>query len=105
MCARYNLRLQLAQMNKTLKAISEVDELKPRYNVAPTQLVPTVSLVEGERILVERKWGLIPSWSKTDFAKTAGRRINAVSEEITVKSSYRSAIKKRRDVLLSKVAA
>jgi putative SOS response-associated peptidase YedK len=35
----------------------------PRYNLAPTQLMPVV-INDGERMLDAYRWGLIPSWAK-----------------------------------------
>ena len=67
----------------------------PRYNIAPTQPVPIVRIAEnGLRELTLVRWGLIPSWVKDprDFSTL----INARSETVQVKPSFRNAIKHRR---------
>ena len=45
-------------------AIREQPNFPPRYNVAPTQPVPIVRMVEGERQFALVRWGLIPAWVK-----------------------------------------
>ena len=40
--------------------------LRPRYNVCPTDPVDVVTAADGKRDLVTMRWGLIPRWwSKT----------------------------------------
>lgn len=39
-------------------------DLKPRFNVGPTQVIPVVRLdPEGERVFALLRWGLIPIWA------------------------------------------
>jgi putative SOS response-associated peptidase YedK len=64
----------------------------PNYNVAPTQKVAAVRLVEDRREAVLLRWGLIPFWAKdkkTNF-------INARSETVLEKPAFRAAVKRRR---------
>jgi len=70
--------------------------LYPRYNIAPTQPVVAIRQVDssGERELTHFRWGLIPSWSKD--SKIGSRLINARSETVTDKPSFRAAFKRRR---------
>ena len=42
----------------------EQPNFPPRYNVAPTQPVPIVRLVDGQRQFALVRWGLIPPWVK-----------------------------------------
>ena len=67
----------------------------PRYNIAPTQPIAAVRIdAQGSRELVLLRWGLIPSWVKDprDFTTL----INARSETVLTKPSFRSAIRHRR---------
>ncbi len=69
-------------------------EYQPSYNIAPTQKILVVlSGEEGKKARYFR-WGLIPSWAK-DPKKTK-ILINARSETVSEKPSFRSAFKKRR---------
>jgi putative SOS response-associated peptidase YedK len=91
-CARYNLRLTNVELKDFLDVSAEPFVL--RYNIAPTQRVLTIHQEAGHRAVKERKWGLIPSWSKD--TKLAATMINARSETIATKPAFRSAVKKRR---------
>lgn len=75
--------------------------LPPRLNISPTQDVPAIYFDEaiGSPRIVHYKWGLIPSWSKD--AKIAAKLINARSETVTEKPSFRDAFRKRRCLLLA----
>lgn len=69
----------------------------PSYNVAPTNSVwVVVDDDEGRRIDAFR-WGLVPSWAKD--LKVGSRMINARSETVTEKPSYRRALAKRRCII------
>lgn len=77
------------------------DEVKPSWNVAPMQGIPFVSeqLREGElvRRLEITRWGLVPVWSKD--RKVGARIINARSETVTEKPSFRTATAKHRALI------
>ncbi len=69
------------------------------YNIPPTRDILTIrtSLDSGNPEYALLHWGLIPFWSKT--SKTKFPLINARSEGIETKSSYRGPIKKRRCIV------
>ncbi|MFJ6003394.1 SOS response-associated peptidase [Arthrobacter sp. NPDC092385] len=77
------------------------EELKPSWNVAPMQEIPFVSeqLRDGElvRRLEIARWGLVPVWSKDP--KVGARMINARSETVMEKPSFRTAAAKRRALI------
>ncbi len=73
--------------------------LPPRYNVAPTQDVPIIRREEGERRLAMVRWGLVPSWSK-ELPKSKPL-INARSETVAEKPSFRSAYGSRRCLVMA----
>ena len=68
----------------------------PRFNIAPTQNIPTIRqhAREPKRELTEMRWGLIPYWS-TD-ASIGYKMINARAETITSKPAFEEPIRKRR---------
>ncbi|HEX8440996.1 SOS response-associated peptidase [Archangium sp.] len=70
---------------------------QPRYNLAPTQLMPVV-INDGARMLDAYRWGLIPSWAKE--ASIGNKLINARGETVAEKPSFRSALKRRRCLVL-----
>ena len=93
MCGRYVVKSPSAKL-KVKFHLDEVPLFEPRYNVAPTQLVPAVRQEDGKRRLAMLRWGLIPSWAKD--AKIGYRLINARSDTVATKPSFRSAFKRRR---------
>jgi putative SOS response-associated peptidase YedK len=68
-------------------------ELLPNYNVAPGEIMPVITMNSPKR-LQNMKWGLIPSWSK-EFKMTFST-INARSEEMGSKPTYRGPLKNKR---------
>ncbi len=75
------------------------DDLRPNWNVAPTQSVRIVTGrgPDGEdagRRLETARWGLVPVWAKSP--SVGSRAINARSETVLDKPTFRSAAVKRR---------
>lgn len=68
-------------------------ELQPNYNTAPGQTMPVVTM-NSPKTLVAMQWGLIPFWAKDDSFKY--KTINARSEEVDTKASFRGPIKNKR---------
>lgn len=94
MCGRYNLTLPVDALAR-LFDFPERPNLAPRYNIAPTQEAPVIRRRDGgQRELVLMRWGLVPSWSKA-MGKSAPL-INARSETVADKPSFRSAFRQRR---------
>lgn len=95
MCGRFTLTATGETLAEAFN-LDETPEVAPRYNIAPTQPVAAVRLSpdSGKRELTYFHWGLIPSWSKDP--QIGSRLINARSETITEKPSFRSAFKRRR---------
>ncbi len=96
MCGRYTLRHQPKEIAERFDADSsdELDEVaEARYNIAPTQLVPIIRQLE-RRELVNCKWGLIPFWAKDPAI--GNKLINAKSETLAEKPSFKHALAKRR---------
>ncbi len=102
MCGRYTLTDVSPEQLADTFSLQDVpiEFLTPRYNIAPTQWMPVVVQdAEGQNQLVQMRWGLVPSWSKD--AKAAARMINARSETLTEKPSFREAYKKRRCLVVA----
>jgi putative SOS response-associated peptidase YedK len=76
---------------------AEQPNFPPRYNIAPTQPVPVVILVNGVRHFRLMRWGLIPAWVKDPRAFSLV--INARSETVLEKPAFKNAMKRRRCLL------
>ena len=94
MCGRYTLSVPLSNLIDTFEVPPPEFEYEPRFNIAPTQLVPVVAADERGRRMGLLRWGLIPSWAKDPGI--GSRMINARSETVAEKPSFRSAFRKRR---------
>ncbi len=93
MCGRYTLT-SAPEALRALFGYEEQPNFPPRYNVAPTQPIPIVRLVDGKRHFALVRWGLLPSWVKDP--KTFTLLINARGESAAEKPAFRAAIKRRR---------
>lgn len=93
MCGRYAITTAPEAMRR-LFGYSEMPNFPPRYNVAPTQPIPVVRMVEGRRQFALVRWGLLPSWVKDPKAFTL--IINARGETVNEKPAFRNAMKRRR---------
>jgi putative SOS response-associated peptidase YedK len=95
MCGRYTLKATNEQILSEFKALRiQSNELRERFNIAPSQIIPVVRQNEQERELSDLKWGLVPSWAKD--VSIGNRMINARGESLTEKPSFRNAFRSRR---------
>jgi putative SOS response-associated peptidase YedK len=103
MCGRYVLRVVLKNFRRDFELGFDVDdsdvpmEARPRFNVAPTHLVPVIRMIEGKRWLSLVRWGLIPHWAK----EAKKPQINARGETIFEKPMFRDAARRRRCLILA----
>ena len=93
MCGRYVITSPPAAI-RALFGYSEQPNFPPRYNVAPTQPIPIVRLVEGRRSFTLVRWGLIPAW--VEDPKTFSLLMNARGESVLDKPAFRNAMRRRR---------
>lgn len=95
MCGRYILTTAEEELIAEFDLI-RAEFIENRYNIAPSQLVPVIRAAEGttQRRLDLLRWGLIPSWAK-DIA-FGNKTINARSEGVENKPSFRAPIRRRR---------
>ena len=102
MCGRYTDLLTWAQIVDLYEITSgEIapNDFRTSYNVAPTQRAPIVRRGEKGREAALLRWGLIPAWAKN---KSVGyKMINARAEGIASKSSFRSALKSKRCLVVT----
>src|SRR3972149_2027433 len=98
MCGRFTLTINLGAIAERFGVARFLEEVGPRYNIAPTQTVIVVG-DDGQRNFVEMQWGLIPSWAKDPVI--GNRMINARAETLAVKSAFRVALRKRRCLVVA----
>ena len=95
MCGRYSLTKTPNDIAGRLDVTLPAEGVRVRYNVAPGQWVCAFRIGTGQSCeITSMKWGLIPSWSKDP--SIANRLINARSESVDTKSSFKAAWKRRR---------
>ncbi len=93
MCGRFTLMLDAEEL-QTEFGLQEVPaEYVPRYNVAPGQPLAVITNWQ-ERRLEFMRWGLVPSWAKDPAI--GNQMINARSETVQEKPSFRNAFNRRR---------
>ena len=100
MCGRFTLKTDPETLTETFPGFTTPapDEMTPRYNIAPSQAIAVVPN-NGENSVEFFQWGLIPSWAKDP--KIGNRMINARSETLAEKPSFRTPYKRRRCLILS----
>lgn len=93
MCGRYSFILEDELIRERFGVTVRSAIYKARYNCAPSQKLAVISN-EDPGILSIYQWGLIPFWAKE---KTIGNKlINAKSETILEKPSFRNSFRHRR---------
>jgi len=97
MCGRYNLITDaeaLVDFFEIEQTLFDVSNLRPRYNIAPSQNVPIVRDTAQGRELTMARWGLVPRWWKEE--KSRYSTINARAETVAEKPTYREAFRRMR---------
>jgi len=97
MCGRFNSISSGGDFARAYLADFLGSELGENFNVAPTSLVYVLRTDDAKRVVEPMSWGLVPSWSK-DKTRMASM-INARSETLAEKPSFRNLIAKHRCVL------
>ena len=93
MCGRYTVTATPEAIRALFRYV-EQPNFPSRYNIAPTQPIAVVRLVDGERHFALMRWGLLPSWVKDP--KAFSLLINARGESVNEKPAFRNAMKRRR---------
>jgi putative SOS response-associated peptidase YedK len=99
MCGRFVLYRNLEQIKEAFVIEQVRWEPEASYNIAPTQDVAVVVQREGKNSLEKMRWGLIPSWAKDP--KIGSRMINARSETLSEKPSFKRPFKSRRCLVIA----
>ena len=97
MCGRFVSTTPAAQIADFFDAEPPEFELPVNHNISPTTDVYVVGEGSSGRRIRVMHWGLVPAWA----ADTSGaaRLINARSETVAEKPSFRSAFRRRRCII------
>ena len=63
MCGRYELDIDEGRLIKRFVIKRDIGQFQPRYNIAPSQVLPNITEVEPDA-LTFAEWGLRPFWAK-----------------------------------------
>jgi len=99
MCGRFTLTVDLPYVVDYFRLQSIPDHFSPSFNIAPSQSVLTAVEQNDERRAGYMKWGLVPFWVKQP--KKWKPLINARSESLTDKSSFKHLVEKKRCIIFA----
>jgi putative SOS response-associated peptidase YedK len=99
MCGRFTLTRRDGNLLAAELGVDtdDIRDWRPRYNVAPTQRHYIVTSQYERRHAEPARWGLVNSWARDN--SRASMTINAKSETVELKPTFRAAFKKRRCVV------
>ena len=98
MCGRFTLTVDPAEAQDTFSNYSFPEKFAPRFNIAPTQ--PVLTIPNDDKFMADFFiWGLIPMWAKDP--QIGNRLINARSETLAEKPSFRGSLKYKRCLILA----
>jgi len=93
MCGRYSFSTSKEKLREQFGSVETGQTLEINFNMAPTQRGYVIT-DESPGALQQFTWGLVPFWAKD--RKIGSRLINARSETIADKPSFRNGVRKRR---------
>ena len=101
MCGRFTMTVSSSEIARQFQSSElQLPQLEFNWNVAPTTpiyFVKAENAAGDARKIDIASWGLIPSWAKD--ATRASNAINARSESIAEKPSFRDAFRARRCII------
>jgi len=96
-CGRYTVVTKVKAIEKQFNAQFNLPFV-PVYNAAPSMGLPVITDADPHQIQ-HFQWGLVPFWAKDP--KIAFKTINARTEEILQKPSFRKPIRSQRCLVLA----
>ncbi|MBY5949657.1 SOS response-associated peptidase [Algoriphagus marincola] len=95
MCGRYSLSKSKIELEERFQA-EMLTDFKPRYNIAPTQLVPVVTS-QSPKGFSFFYWGITPEFGRNK--PVSQKLINAKAESVHQKITFKSSFKQRRCII------
>jgi putative SOS response-associated peptidase YedK len=99
MCGRFILLTDLSVIVESFRIGEVASEYKTGNNISPGQQISAVIRDMDVNKLVNYRWGLMPYWTKDP--SIGNKMINACTETISEKPSFREAFKKRRCLIVA----
>lgn len=100
MCGRFVRYRSVDQLKRHFRIdLASCQAEEANYNIAPGQHVLAIIRDGGTNVLDNFHWGLVPFWAKD--TSIGFKMINARSETVATKPSFREAFKKRRCLILA----
>jgi putative SOS response-associated peptidase YedK len=101
MCGRFTQGQSQLDVETRFDVQGSLFAITPQFNISPTQAIAVIT-AQGPRmqhLLEPMQWGLVPSWAKD--TSIAAKMINARSETVLEKPSFRTAISRRRCLVIA----
>lgn len=98
MCGRFTMAIDAQHLQMTLDLGEMPEPWEKRYNIAPSQYIPTVPFADMRHVVYMR-WGLVPFWAQDPAI--GNRMINARAETVAEKPSFRASFKNKRCLILA----
>lgn len=95
MCGRYSLSKSKIELEERFQA-EMLTDFKPRYNIAPTQLVPVITS-QSPKGFSFFYWGITPEFGRNK--PVSQKLINAKAESVHQKITFKSSFKQRRCII------
>lgn len=95
MCGRYSLNKSKTELEERFQA-EMMPDFKPRYNIAPTQLIPVITS-QSPKGFSFFYWGITPDFGQNK--PVAQKLINARSETVKEKVTFKNSFEKRRCII------
>lgn len=98
MCSRFAFAISVKELQSAFPWVSFPEDLPKSYNIAPTQPIPVVTN-QNPNTLDFALWGLMAPWEKN--LSQARKFINARSETVFEKQTFKNPVKHRRCLVLA----
>ena len=91
MCGRFTVKATWAELVALYRLTMDAPphNLRPRYNVCPTDPVDVVTAAEGKRELLTMRWGLVPWWWSKRLNELRMATFNARAETVEAIEPFR----------------
>ena len=97
MPSRYNIKDDASIHVLLSKLNVDLGPIPNRYNLAPTDQVPVIHQWEGQRLISDMRWWLVPHWS--NGPSTEYPMFNARSEALEESRAYHGCFRHKRCII------